>query len=117
MQECISRLEHGLGNLNVETRGIQRVGLEERIKGKSSNYLQALLLWISVNLVAVNVTLGMLAPTLFGLGFKDGALCATFGSFLGSIPTAYMATWGPVSGNRTLVSFQRLDIVDAGLLC
>ena len=117
VQDCISRLEHGLENLNVETRGIQRVGLEERIKGKSSNYLQALLLWISVNLVAVNVTLGMLAPTLFGLGFKDGALCAAFGSFLGSIPTAYMATWGPVSGNRTLVSFQRLDIVDAGLLC
>ena len=105
VQDGISRLEHGLGNIKIETRGIQRVGHEERIKEKRSNYLQAFLLWVSVNLVAVNVTLGMLAPVLFRLGFIDSALCAALGSFLGSIPTAYVATWGPCSGNRTLVSF------------
>ena len=46
----------------------------------------------------------MLAPTVYGLGFKDAALCAVFGSLVGSIPVAYIATRGPVSGNRSMVS-------------
>jgi purine-cytosine permease-like protein len=30
-------------------------------------------------------------------------MCAVFGAFLGSLSTAYMSTWGPQSGNRTMV--------------
>ena len=66
--------------------------------------MQVFVFWLSVNIAAVDVTLGMLAPTLFGLGFRDAALCAVFGSMLGSVPVAYIATWGPRSGNRTMVT-------------
>ena len=66
--------------------------------------MQVFLLWLSINISAVDVTLGMLAPTVFALGFRDAALCAVFGSILGGVPVAYIATWGPLSGNRTLVS-------------
>ena len=99
----LSKLEQGLRALNVETRGIQRVLPSERIECKPVIYLQAFLLWFSVNLVASNITLGMLGPALFELSFRDSALCAAFGSLLGSVPTAYLVTWGPRSGNRTLV--------------
>ena len=67
------------------------------------NYLQACLLWVSINLAANNITLGMLAPTLFYLSFKDATICAVLGSILGSIPVAYISYWGPVSGNRTMI--------------
>ena len=62
-------------------------------------------MWISINLAAVNVTLGMLAPTAYGLGFKDAVFCAVFGFLVGSIPVAYIASRGLVSGNRSLVSW------------
>lgn len=62
------------------------------------------MLWVSINLAAVNITLGMLAPTVFGLGFTDAALCAVGGSAIGSVAVAYVATWGPRSGCRTMVS-------------
>lgn len=45
----------------------------------------------------------MLAPTVYALSFQDGALCAAFGSLLGSLVVAYITTWGPVSGNRTMI--------------
>ena len=69
------------------------------------SYLQAFVLWVSINLAAVNITLGMLAPTVFGLGFTDAAWCAVGGSVIGSAAVAYIATWGPKSGCRTMVSF------------
>ena len=96
-------LEKPLGHYNIEARGIQRVEAHETQPLTRKSYLQCFTLWISINLAAVNVTLGMLAPTVYGLGFKDAALCAAFGSLLGSIPVAYVATRGPVSGNRSLV--------------
>ena len=119
VRDGVASLERGLNHLQVETRGIKRVEPEERIRERSLNYLQALLLWISVNLTAINITLGMLAPALFKLSFKDGALCAAFGSLLGSIPTAYIAIWGPRSGNRSLVSCppaENLHVVHAHCL-
>ena len=66
--------------------------------------MQPFVLWVSINLAAVNITLGMLAPTVFGLGFMDAALCAVGGSAIGSAAVAYIATWGPKSGCRTMVS-------------
>lgn len=87
----------------VEGRGIQRVTAQERQPLSKRSYLQIAILWVSVNLCANNVALGVLGPAIFTLSFKDSALCAAFGALVGSIPTAYIATWGPISGNRTLV--------------
>lgn len=87
----------------VEARGIERVPAEERHQGGAREYMQMLLLWLSANLTANNTTVGVLGPLVFGLGFTDAALCATFGGFLGAAGVGYSSMWGPRSGNRTLV--------------
>ena len=97
------RLEQYLVKYNLEARGLQRVEPYETHEVTWKDYLQAFFLWISINLAANNITLGMLAPVIFGLSFQDATLCAVFGSIVGSIPVAYISCWGPISGNRTLI--------------
>ena len=46
----------------------------------------------------------MLGPLAYDLGFTDSALCCVFGTLLGSAGSGYMSTFGPESGNRTMVS-------------
>jgi hypothetical protein len=87
-----------------ESRGIERVPLGERKpKVTSADYMQMAVMWFSVNITANNMAVGMLGPSSYGLGFVDSALCATFGALLGAAGVAYMGTFGPVSGNRTMV--------------
>ncbi|CAF9938978.1 MAG: hypothetical protein ALECFALPRED_007942 [Alectoria fallacina] len=99
----LNQFERQLIKYNLEARGVQRVEPHETHAQTWKAYIQAFLMWISVNLAAVNITLGMLAPTVYYLSFKDAALCAAFGSLLGSLVVAYIVTWGPVSGNRTMI--------------
>lgn len=95
--------EQQLVEYNLEARGIERVAPDERMKRLSwMSYLQVFLLWVSINLAANNITLGMLGPAVYGLSFMDSALCAVFGSIAGSLVAAWVATWGPVSGIRTM---------------
>ncbi|KAJ5543804.1 hypothetical protein N7513_003391 [Penicillium frequentans] len=61
------------------------------------------LLWFSANVTANNMAVGILGPLDYSLGFVDSALLATFGAFLGAAGVAYMGTFGPASGNRTMV--------------
>ncbi|KAJ5432658.1 uncharacterized protein N7458_011814 [Penicillium daleae] len=99
-----SRLNGRLTELEFfESRGIERVPLHERHDAKASDYLQMSLLWFSTNITANNMALGMMGPLIFSLGFVDSALCATFGALLGAAGVAYMGTFGPASGNRTMV--------------
>lgn len=86
-----------------EARGIVRVSPEERHAGSVLGYAQMAMLWFSMNVTANNLAIGLLGPLVFNLGFVDSAMMATFGSLLGSAPTAYMSIWGPRSGNRTMV--------------
>ena len=99
----VKKFERYLIRYNLEARGLQRVLPYETHPITWSSYLQAFLLWVSINLAANNITLGMLAPTVFELGFKDAALCAVFGSIVGSLPVAYISYMGPMSGNRTMI--------------
>lgn len=99
----INTFERQLIQYNLEARGVQRVEPHETHAKSWKDYLQAFFLWVSVNLAAVNITLGMLAPTIYTLSFKDATFCAVFGSLLGSLAAAYVATWGPISGNRTMI--------------
>lgn len=94
--------ERSLIKYNIEARGIQRVLPDERQDVRKRNLAQIALLWFSINLAAVNITLGMLGPSIFQLSFLDASLCAVFGMILGSLPVAYIASFGP-SGNRTMV--------------
>ncbi|OCK75493.1 purine-cytosine permease FCY21 [Lepidopterella palustris CBS 459.81] len=88
---------------NLEARGIQRVEPGERHDLRSLGYTQIGILWFSINLAANNITLGMLGPAVFDLGFLDSSLCAVFGMLVGSLAVAYTATFGPRSGNRTMI--------------
>ena len=87
----------------LEARGIERVPEGERHQVGVSNYMQMALLWFSTNITANNVALGMLGPLDYALGFTDAALCAAFGAVLGALGVAYMSSFGPASGNRTMV--------------
>ncbi len=75
----------------------------ERHEGTAFGFVQMAFLWFSANLTANNLAVGMLGPLLLDLGFVDAALCAVFGSVLGSVGTAYMSIWRAQSGHRTMV--------------
>lgn len=72
-------------------------------------YMQMALLWASANLTANNLSVGMLGSSIYGLSFLDSALCIIFGCLLGCAHTAYMSTFGPASGNRTMVGLPSSD--------
>lgn len=100
----IRRFEQQLVEYNLEARGIERVEECDRMRKLTwISYLQTFLLWVSVNLAANNITLGMLGPVVYGLSFLDSALCAVLGAFVGALAASWMATWGPISGIRTMV--------------
>ncbi|KAL8797611.1 MAG: hypothetical protein Q9182_007184 [Xanthomendoza sp. 2 TL-2023] len=95
--------ERTLIKYNIEARGVRRVLPHERQNLTRRSYLQPFFLWSSINLAAQNVTLGMLAPTIYLLSFHDASICAFFGSAIGAAGVSYIATFGPISGNRTLI--------------
>jgi hypothetical protein len=90
----------------VEARGIHRVDESEKSAKTTLSFVQIVLLWLSINTAAQNITLASIGYSIFGLGFKDAACCSVFGCMVGAIPAAYTATWGPISGNRTLVRLE-----------
>lgn len=96
------------GLAGFEARGLARVHESERHPPSNMSLLQMLLLWFSANLTINNLAVTLTGPLIFELGFVDSALCAIFGVMLGALSTAYMATWGAVSGNRTMVCFATL---------
>jgi hypothetical protein len=95
--------EQTLLKYNLEIRGIQRVEEHEKVQISWLAYLQACGLWVSVNLAPNNITLGMLGPAVYELSFRDASLCAVFGAIIGSVPVAWIATWGALSGVRAMV--------------
>lgn len=97
------QFEWTLRRYNVESRGIERVLPAHRHTTEHLGFVQICVLWVSINLTANNTTLGMLGPTVFYLSFRDSCLCAVFGMLVGCLPVAYIATFGPRSGNRTMV--------------
>ena len=106
----LSRLNERLASLKIfESRGIERVPIEERDDARAADYMQMTLMWFSTNITANNMALGMMGPLVYSLGFVDSALCATFGALLGSAGVAYMSTFGPASGNRTMVCLTRWE--------
>lgn len=92
------------GLAGLEARGITRVPPEARHDISPLRYAQIAFVWYSANISANNLTVGMLGPIVFHLGFVDSVMMAVWGCLVGSLFTAYMSTWGPRSGNRTMVS-------------
>jgi NCS1 nucleoside transporter family len=103
MQSTWKSFERQLVVYNLEARGIQRVEPDERHDLRSLGYAQVAMMWFSMNLAANNITLGMLGPAVFELGFLDSCICAVLGMLVGCLAAAYNATFGPKSGNRTMI--------------
>ncbi|KAJ5883720.1 uncharacterized protein N7473_010606 [Penicillium subrubescens] len=99
-----TRLRRWITNVsNVEARGIEPVPLEEREPVTSSTSLHMMLLWFSMSLATNNIIVGSMGTLVLGLSFKDAAICAVLGNLVGTTTIGYMSTWGPRSGNRTLI--------------
>lgn len=95
-----SQIESFLG---LEARGIHRVLPAEQTTKTTLSFLQIVVLWFSINTAPQNITLASIGAGVYGLGFVDATLCSVFGAVVGVLPVAYVAGWGPWSGNRTLV--------------
>lgn len=91
------------GLAGLEARGITRVLPEEKHKGGLSGYLQMFALWFSINLVPNCIITGLLGPLVFSLGWVDSVCIVIFAGALSSCGAAYISTFGPESGNRTMV--------------
>ncbi|RDW62428.1 hypothetical protein BP6252_11861 [Coleophoma cylindrospora] len=101
LQRYANKLDAIVG---LEARGIERVPDElRRRKPAVWDYFQMGIIWFSANCTANNMTVGILGPLAYGLGLKDAMLCCTFGTIFGSACVGYIGSFGPISGNRTLV--------------
>ena len=110
--EKLSRWNRTIESLRgLEARGISRVPPDEREAPSFASYVQMVILWYSANITANNLAVGFLGPLLFDLGFLDSALIVVFACLVGSLGPAYMAIWGPQSGNRTLVSYTACTVM------
>jgi len=102
--EKVSRWNRAIESIRgLEARGISRVPSHEREAPSSAGYVQMVILWYSANITLNNLAVGFLGPLLFNLGFLDSAVIVTFACLVGSLGPAYMAIFGPQSGNRTMV--------------
>ncbi|KAG7086332.1 hypothetical protein E1B28_002295 [Marasmius oreades] len=84
----------------VETRGIHPVPEHKRT---DTQYHKIFFLWCAFNLNILSFSAGTLGPMVFGLGVRTSCLVILFFTLLCSLPTAYLATWGPRLGLRQMV--------------
>lgn len=92
------------GIRGLESRGIARVLPDEKNEGGIQDYLQMFALWFSIDLVAYNLVTGFLGVLVFSLGWVDCIVIVIFADAIAACGAAYVSTFGPESGNRTMVS-------------
>ncbi|TIA33348.1 purine-cytosine permease FCY21 [Aureobasidium pullulans] len=92
-----------LGWIRMESSDLGRVEEGSRDGAHSMSPMHVAVIWISCNLTAENIILGMLGPLQYDLTFFDSALCGISGAIIGSTAVAYVATFGPKSGHRTMI--------------
>ena len=98
------------GLAGLEARGITRVLPEEKHGGGRRGYQQMFALWFSISMAATSIITGLLGPLVFQLGWVDCVCIIIFAIALASCPVSYISTFGPQSGNRTMVRIQADDI-------
>ena len=91
------RMPASSGDLAIETHGIAPIPEENRY-GHSRRLFTV---WFAPNMTMTGVFTGTLA-IVFGLGFWLGMLAMVIGTILGSLPVAYLSTWGPRTGTGQL---------------
>ena len=91
------RMPAGSGDLAIETHGITPVPEENRYGTPGRLFT----VWFAPQMNMTGVFTGSLA-IVFGLGFWLGLLAMVIGTLLGSVPVAYLSTWGPRTGTGQL---------------
>jgi NCS1 family nucleobase:cation symporter-1 len=91
------RMPTGSGDVAVETHGIAPIPESNRYGSAGRLFT----VWFAPNLNMTGVFTGTLAIVL-GLGFWLGLLAMVIGTVLGSLPVAYLSTWGPRTGTGQL---------------
>lgn len=81
---------------------------EEKQDGAVMGYLQMFTLWFSINVVVNNLAVGFLGPLVLNLGWVDCVCLVVFANALSACGAAYTGTFGPQSGNRTMVCRARM---------
>src|SRR6266446_3723031 len=87
----------GAGDLSVETHGIAPIAEDQRYGTPRRLFT----VWFAPQVNMTGVFTGALAIVL-GLGFWLGLLAMVIGTVLGSLPVAYLSTWGPRTGTGQL---------------
>lgn len=91
------RMPSGSGDLAIETHGITPVPEDNRYGTPRRLFT----VWFAPQMNMTGVFTGSLA-IVFGLGFWLGLLAMIIGTLLGSLPVAYLSTWGPRTGTGQL---------------
>lgn len=91
------RMPTGSGDLAIETHGITPVPEDNRYGTPRRLFT----VWFAPQMNMTGVFTGSLA-IVFGLGFWLGLLAMVIGTVLGSLPVAYLSTWGPRTGTGQL---------------
>jgi NCS1 family nucleobase:cation symporter-1 len=91
------RMPARAGDLMVESHGITPIPDANRF----GRPVRLLTVFFAPNLTMTAVFSGTLGAGL-GLGFGTGLVALLVGTVLGSIPVAYLATWGPRTGTAQL---------------
>ncbi|GHG90666.1 cytosine permease [Amycolatopsis acidiphila] len=91
------RMPTRAGDLALESHGITPVPEGNRF----GRPIRLLTVFFAPNLTMTAVFSGTLGAGL-GLGFGTGLVAMLLGTVLGSIPVAYLATWGPRTGTAQL---------------
>jgi nucleobase:cation symporter-1, NCS1 family len=91
------RMPAGSGDMAIETHGITPVPEDNRY----GTPWRLFTVWFAPQMNMTGVFTGSLA-IVFGLGFWLGLLAMIIGTLLGSLPVAYLSTWGPRTGTGQL---------------
>ena len=91
------RMPAGSGDLAIETHGIKPIPEDNRYGTPRRLFT----VWFAPQMNMTGVFTGSLA-IVFGLGFWLGLLAMVIGTLLGSVPVAYLSTWGPRTGTGQL---------------
>jgi nucleobase:cation symporter-1, NCS1 family len=91
------RMPSGSGDMSIETHGIAPIPENNRYGTPRRLFT----VWFAPQVNITGVFTGSLA-IVFGLGFWLGLLAMIIGTVLGSLPVAYLSTWGPRTGTGQL---------------
>lgn len=85
---------------NIETQGIERISPASRTH---LHIVDNFTFWFSANMVISTLAIGVIATSIFQLGFWDSVLAIIIFNVLGALSVAFFSTLGPRLGLRQMI--------------